>query len=839
MKQLFWLFLGLSAVSFGAVHMPVSFTETVVLLDKPGLVYDSHSSEPGLKKPLAYVFPHEATASPFVLISFKAEIYSNAGNYANFFQTADGDAGLRMELGPDNSISLISAYDSTPAIKGLKLSRSVWFNSPAELKVVSGKESLALYMDGKREIYERDARFLRRFSSFAAGSGCTPERTLDGSISDLRITQAHQSVWSIFAVFFGRQWRSLALLSLLFLALSYRDELCSWAATSVCMFRDGWNQIKLSLPGLCAFLEGLESFGKPVAAIAAVCVCVSFAYALMLDTHLSIYCDEIGYQMMTARAGFENFIYSSNPYPHDFFCKEPSLQMPLFWRPAQYFTWLFYKPVQDPRVFRLIGVFKAAFLAVWVSWLAFLALRERCRMTRCSVAVFVISVFSLGILPLIISYNRPEQMLVICLAWFILAPFFAIGEKRPFPEWVFAVLHIIALGVFFTLHSKTLLFGPLVLLSTFVIASRFVGAKVALACALLAGLLFAQSYKAYSYCFGCPGSERVAKMNAGLYLTPAGKKLSEMPDMFRGMIGNVLNYGAYPDQIGFRTFYVPSQFLPSLPETTVSRLGWLNTLIAGGFLLLPALSLLFLLVFFLSAPLKKTLLRDGGLWLLPPCLLVTIVGIITMQTAKPWYESVWLLPALAMLALISFSAVADRPALRTLFALSSGFLIITAACSLLAMQNVFAFKIWRGWVGPNLDVVGHNPRLLDAQMGAAEKLCGFGRDGHTTRLMLDDLTYMYFKETSQPYLTNYFLWAASNDLGDKLTDSKIHFSMLKNAGVSGIVQRCTFMDMFPLYSQNTRRVGDICCISRETIALLAGGDHQEACRGRQKNAKIK
>jgi hypothetical protein len=121
-------------------------------------------------------------------ISFRFRAYS-VSEWSNVLQTADGNAGIRLELANPSSLVLVTSYRNTYGFNGYYLTDSLETNKwyTVRIKAKSGRY-LRAYLDGRQVVDVSDQLLNFRVSSIAIGSGYSQSRPLDGAVDGLQFT---------------------------------------------------------------------------------------------------------------------------------------------------------------------------------------------------------------------------------------------------------------------------------------------------------------------------------------------------------------------------------------------------------------------------------------------------------------------------------------------------------------------------------------------------------------------------------------------------------------------------------------------------------------------------
>ncbi len=131
-------------------------------------------------------------------IRFDMKLSSISG-YANVFQTAGGDDGIRLEIAASRIASVIVGRKGSPQFKLLALSTALELHRWYSVRVVADRNKrVKVYLDDQLVADESDAQFRYDASDVAVGTGYNKTHPIDGMVRNFTMS-FHPAVESPFA----------------------------------------------------------------------------------------------------------------------------------------------------------------------------------------------------------------------------------------------------------------------------------------------------------------------------------------------------------------------------------------------------------------------------------------------------------------------------------------------------------------------------------------------------------------------------------------------------------------------------------------------------------------
>lgn len=816
-----------------------------VLLAKPKFVTDQttksarilfDSAMPESAKPVVLSFPAYSGKTEFdASLAFK--VYSFSNGYPNILQTANANEGLRLELTPEHRLSLVTHYESDKGWKGYPLCDTVPINTwvTMNLRARSG-HGIEVWLNTKPVLTERDPKITFSMDKPVLGQGFDESRIWNGAVelfeakySKLKVPSFSKRIISTFFLFLGLLLVFALLSACLIRGVKWLRELIH---DSNILLIDGFqklrqNQLVIILGDLLLSLSRILYCLWPYIVIVWIPLLIGIVF---LTTKTNIYPDELGYQLVNARVGYDGFFYSAYCGTFPMCTSARAIPMPLAWYPAQFFYWAIYAPVIDMRIFRYIGVFIAVMSMGGAAWLASKAASIKLGKTAL-VPLFCVSITLMGILPFVAVMSRPETPLALVLAYLIFSPFIAKDCNTPVGKVLILSGTAIALMFFLATHPKAIFFAPVALISVWAIVCRYFGRKWAAAATFVTLLLVLQSYTVFTRSARCPESSRVATIQTAQSMVPSKDTLLHPSPFIKTALLNITGIRHYLTQNLFQRQY-PISWFPPVRESDWALAKKINFALSWYFGLLLLLPFGCITMQLFGG--KTTIFGENGENLIPMALVFCLLVQSIMQISKHFYEATLIMPAIAYLCVVAFISAPVRERGRSCLRLACSLGIILASFSMLCALIFFSGRVLAGYEG-GLMMGNYNHEFVVRNMEGIRQTCGFKSGSSLKHLVLDDLAYMHFKKEYQPYNGAYVAISMYADDPVKSADPVYHLEQLKKFGIDGIIHRCAYMSMVPPWNIKTRRFDDMCCENAADIdsALALSRSKAETAKNAQ------
>lgn len=531
-------------------------------------------------------------------------------------------------------------------------------------------------------------------------------------------------------------------------------------------------------------------------------VVIAFIISIILGFFLPVYTDEVGwrFQERAALDGVDKMFSDA--------CGSNSLAAPpFFMMPVRYFSSILNVAFDNPVFVRLSGV---GYALVWaLLLLRLIAGIARNSLQRHSLTIIAISLMSLGVMPLLLVWSRPEQPILLSVTSALLIWWTGArepGETTARAAWGRSAGLLILGLIAVSYHVKALVLVP-VFLACMASASR---GRLAMPPRVVAsGLLAAAAAMAAVYWvhrLQCPDDAilraKYESLSIGLQALRSDGLIHGLAALFANLNLGIFVLLAAPAPEPMSRWLASGQI-----DAAAQHLWWLV-------LALPWLAaLLFGLARFTIAAAKAIWRRepDGR----------AAMALIIFGSAAAWcatllsrnvYEAVFVLPLFmfAIVFALSTSQDDDRP--------WSGLSLLAAPLAMVALGSQLCIMLL---YGPSLasafsqtGFVAGQPNSISVRgyaslrpdiLGAARQ-CGIDASPRASNLLLDEMTYFTFMTSYRPQfrLGVVGLWKGS--IADPI-------AYLRERGSDGVIVSCQSLPTDLLLK--ARRQGQFCCLRVE------------------------
>lgn len=522
-------------------------------------------------------------------------------------------------------------------------------------------------------------------------------------------------------------------------------------------------------------------------AVLALAFVLSFLSTLWMVFYFPVYGDEIFWKLMIARLETDHgklvYLFAQ--------CSEGQwIDAPLTWYPAMLIhSWL-YEDASHPWRLRVHGWF--FFLVLLALWTCLLKRRAGLGVTDAFLAVSAF--LSVGVLPFLLVYARPEQPLLLLITLSLLVTLYKAPANRL--SWPIGFLVALSFALVATLlaaiHPKGMFLFPALL----VLAWRQLKSwPLLLLLVLILGWTAYDTSQVWQLRTTCPEFPGLMAVLRGLTLQP-GVLLSNPLTFIQQGWSNVLDFGVYVRSLQFQDKYFvdwlpagQSGVISSQARSIANLLLWTPLLVA---VLVIALNWLFD-----RRPRGRV---DHLLWF---SILLSLASIAVLQTQKNFYEVSIVWPLVLLLTIFSFGrpvSQLNRGGVRIIIAV----LMLAALLSGILREERFGEFVsdWRQVRLQQVEMIDHqNQGLRDF----ARKECGI--EDNAQRLVLDKDTYQAFWKHEQPIFLDYASgwWAAESHVRDTFRKRR----------VQGLVGLCTNIPESDL--SRAIEFGSYCCMSADAL----------------------
>lgn len=529
-------------------------------------------------------------------------------------------------------------------------------------------------------------------------------------------------------------------------------------------------------------------------------VVAAFLTSLMAGTFLPVYTDEIGwrFQERAALDGVDKMFSDQ--------CGANTLTSPpFFMMPVRYFSAFFNTMFADPIFVRLSGVAYALVFAFLLLRLLDRIAVERC--TRWTLGTIAFALMSLGVMPLLLVWSRPEQPILLSVTSALAVAWSDGGDPQEdtaeTTAWLRSVGVLLLAAVAVSYHLKGLALIPAFLVCIFFASQgrksnlpRLVSGLVLVALAILAAQYWLQRFQ-------CPGdpilAARYSRHNVGVAAFRDGGWASALHTIF----GNLDLFDYFLRQSPEKE--PMSQWLPPNLVTLREEVDWSLSICAIWLVATAA----FVASLALGA-LKG--LRDHHFdRKLAMAVLLFGAAVVwsATQTIKNVYDATFVLPMVALAFVFSFSVLSSKIQLNRFISRFAVVLGGVAIVSQLLVAKIYLPTLWRmfqenGYLPrqPNSVAVRGFSELMPDILGAAAK-CGISEERRPKGLLIDELTYFAFMKSYRPQ----HRLGVFSDWKGSITDPVAY---LRNIDSDGVIVGCQYLSAD--LRQRAQSQGAFCCL---------------------------
>lgn len=545
-------------------------------------------------------------------------------------------------------------------------------------------------------------------------------------------------------------------------------------------------------------------------------LCSALLFALFFITLVTsyffpIYPDEIAVRVWLSRTIYD-FPDKISVYPT---CEGFSQELPIMWFLPGLIEWAIHGNLGDARVFRLIGIIGELIL---ISILVHQLSTTACEVSTANGAkqpsqflkklystMFVISILSIGVLPIFLVTNRQEQLLMPLVA--ILLAIFANSDRyteAPSQKKYIklsVLIYLISTSLILYSHPKGIFLSPFLLLIAFQVFRKLKNRLLVVLGYLIVMTLFIQSYAAWKHTFECAATPDLNLLLKSFYIDPAD--IVRNPRLFFDeFIHSLGNFDKYIRQLTFQQ-NVGINYLPSV--SVGQRAALANFVMKANILTMLVGTLVILPYFYIKDILQGRLISINlVLFVLLGCILMGA----SLSLTKNWYDAGYVYVMLVIVIVFVFVGNKHKPLKQSIVV---GVLIYLSATSIFS-QTIFNYRylpaFFRGFGGPGISIKTYDYQRAQSDISASAKACAID-PVNSKGVIFDDYTYFFFQKSQKPMAITYVLYLKDKALFDFVADS----------GSAGIVTRCTSIPK--AYLPYTKVTGSVCCVPQEALVKVA------------------
>lgn len=472
----------------------------------------------------------------------------------------------------------------------------------------------------------------------------------------------------------------------------------------------------------------------------------SFLLTLWMIFYSPVYADEIFWKLMIARLESDQgklvYLFAQ--------CQEGQwIDAPLTWYPAMFISSWLYEDASHPWILRIHGWF--SFLILLGLWTHIL--KKRAGLGLINAFLSVSAFMSVGVLPFLMVYSRPEQPLLLLISMTLLVTLFKAPSKQlnVLPSFLTMMCFALVATLLSSLHPKGMFFFPILL----VLAWRQLKSWPWIAVlVLIMGWAAYDTLHVWQLRTTCPEFPGLMTALKALTLRP-GDLLTDPLIFIQKGLGNLLNFDAYVSSIEIQNKYISNW----LPADSIGWMGLNASTVANALLWLPLLIAVVVITSNWIYGRRPQGSIDLMLWF---SMLLALVSIVVLQTQKNFYEVSLIWPLFILLTIFSFGrpvSISAHTSVRTVIA------ILVAVALLSSVLRIERFgTVALEWRKNRLQEVVLVDRQNQDLRDFALNQCSI--QNHAQRLVLDKDTYQAFWKHQHPIFLDYAAgwWAGESDV---------------------------------------------------------------------------
>jgi hypothetical protein len=716
-------------------------------------------------------------------LRFRAD---NTEGHPNVFQTAPVNSGIRMEISGPTATLIFPDTLEPGGLKGLALTSALKTGQWYELEVdaLNGAYVRAK-LDGLNIADYMSEGFSMETSQLLAGGGFDETRAFRGQIENISVTKGNLPGREFQRVFY-----QVLLLGLIVLLIKF------------------WKQLLLEIPRKAKIAREylLRLDYSVVISLALIGI---FGVTLLTAYYFPLYSDEIDERFWLSRLPYD-FPERMSLFPR---CISNYFQpMPFTMYLPALIDWAVHGTIESPTSLRQIGVVVAL---IWVSGLTYylyikakntVLLRAEqlsAHLQGLTITGFMIAIFSIGVFPIFLVINRPEQLILpaaTLLVTIFLLSNYTITKGRWWQKIGLTILFFVAISLAIFEHPKGLLLTPVFVIVGWKLFSHFKSRIPLFLGMILLGTQVFQAFIAWKFSFQCGEFPEFEGFMKSFSFDPFSLFYDPL-SFFDQSYHSLMRFPEYLEKLGFQEFSETS-YLPNQPLA-------ISTKIINLFLQLNVVIAFFFLLVILPYQYYRRDIVNGrfvtvNLVLLALFVCTLISGIINLP--KHWYDAGYLF-GLMLIILVFFLGENFTDKFRETLTRKIFFYLGTLA---LLSQVIFIDRnlpaFMAGYSGPGIPIGKYESEKLHDDLVAASQACDIDPI-HSKGVVVDDYAYGYFQKSKWPMSYTY-IWL-NND-----TDSiRQVFSKLDSDGLVAYCSAAT--DRFKPYVIKT---GHICCIPKNQLS---------------------
>lgn len=525
---------------------------------------------------------------------------------------------------------------------------------------------------------------------------------------------------------------------------------------------------------------------KIVFSVLALIFIFTFIFSLQISVLYPTYSDEFEWKLISSRFFMDQgrliyiFPACGNSYLID---------TPLSWYPGRVLDSLIYQGSRTNALLRYMGLIQYGVLIVLFWQIA----KIQSKLSSIKSFFLVISFFAIGVLPILLVLNRPEQPLLLYISFAIYLSVYQANKPNVLLSngAVVTLVFCLLSNLIITAHPKGIYLLPVVLITYRQIVKSFAYFPVLLALSLFTVFQTVQVWSIRTACAESPWLEALVRsftLNPGQLVTDPGR-------FFLQIVKNCIRSYTYIEQMLFGAVY-QSQWLPSLDSNIMKTytLWIINTLsviaIVGIFGVIGFR--------FIKYKFNEKFSCNN----IVIALIFSLLVITVMQTAKNFYESALILPLLLLLLLFLINPQ-DEVCRKFVGNVALPVLLVIGSISSYTRYVLFSDHLpqWKSVSSKE----GVSPRRVE---DFAEAQCGISTNA--SGLVVDRATYAALWKHPRPvFLSGLTGWYGTG------TDYKITLDRMDS---DGVVAMCAGLPKELI--EMARQDSGVCCVSKPSLQRL-------------------
>lgn len=536
--------------------------------------------------------------------------------------------------------------------------------------------------------------------------------------------------------------------------------------------------------------------------ISSLLVLYVFTYNLVVLSYYPIYPDEIAVRLWLSRAGYD-FPWHTNIFPGG---RDLLIPLSIFWYVPGWIEWFLHGFINSLFTLRQIGV--ASYLCMiflLANGLIGGVKKGGINYSIMSVA-FVTSLLAFGIQPVCLVINRPEQIILLGLLILLFMDRRLQQEIRKPSLLLLTLLYFLTISLMMYVHPKVFYFTPAFLLLAYRFFLKFPDKKFAALIFAFLFLLIVGNLQAWHNELQYPDNPSLQAAVDHFNINLADW-VNDPPRFYQELKTSMTDEIALLTKIGFQ-IVTEVRFLPE--PLHFPYLDLINDIIAiNCLILLVVLSLTLAWGYYQDIRQKNYFSSRLFFW----CILLAVVGGSILNLTKTWYDVGYFWAVVAILLIACFFGHFQRCTKNLFFASFVLYFMLSAVMSLLFFNFFYEAGILSGFRGVNTTLIDFSYQDYATKIEKMSKRCHIDPVSEQG-LVLDDYTYLYFKQSKYPILITYI---------NSRSDEENFLRLIKENKIKALITRCDTTGLFSKYiAADMIKEGELCCYPQDKIQALLG-----------------